>query len=856
MSEEQRYEPSSIEKKWQAYWEEKQTFRTPDDPGDKGLYVLDMFPYPSGAGLHVGHPEGYTATDILCRYERAKGTAVLHPMGWDAFGLPAEQHAVKTGTHPAKTTAANIENFRRQLKMLGFSYDWSREVNTTDPGYVRWTQWIFLQLFNKGLAYQDEKTVNWCPALGTVLANEEVIDGKSERGSHPVERRPLRQWVLKITAYADRLLQGLEGVDWPNSTRTMQAEWIGRSEGAEVTFGVEDSEESLVVYTTRPDTLFGATFMVLAPEHPLIVEVTTEDRKAEVEDYVTTAKNKSDLARQQGKEKTGVFTGGYAINPVNGAKVPIWVADYVLWGYGTGAIMAVPSGDERDFEFAKKFDIPIIEVVSADGKPTEGFSAAYSKPGVALNSGQYDGLKTSEVKSKIIADLEAQGKGEGKVQYKLRDWIFSRQRYWGEPFPIYFPVNIAEGKDPRQGEEGVDFEVDYDTAIAVEESALPVLLPELDDYKPGDDPRGVLARAKDWRFFQKDGKWFARETNTMPQWAGSCWYYLRYCDPHNDELAFSPEALKSWLPVDLYVGGAEHAVLHLLYARFWHMVLYDQGIVPEPEPFQKLVHQGLILGEVQYFDPEGVAHAPSDVEKAKGGFVLKAKPEVKLEAKAVKMSKSLGNVVNPDDIVEAYGADSLRVYEMFMGPLEAAKPWSTDSIGGVKRFLDRCWRVAHTVSDEDLSDDLRRLMNKTVDKVSQDIPALRFNTAISAMMVFSTELSKAGSPKEGVAALAKILHPFAPHLGEEMWEMLGNEGSIQHAPWPAVDEAWLIEATLTIPVQVKGKMRGKIEIAPGSSEEVAMAAAKELPKVAEALAAGTLRKTVWVQDKILNLIIT
>jgi len=823
-TDEERYTPGVIEPKWQAFWEKHQTFLTPAEPGEDKLYVLDMFPYPSGAGLHVGHPEGYTATDIIARSRRARGTSVLHPMGWDAFGLPAEQHAIKTGTHPRATTAKNIETFRRQLKALGFSYDWSREVDTTDPSYVRWTQWIFLQLFHAGLAYQDEVSVNWCPALGTVLANEEVIDGKSERGAHPVERVPLRQWMLKITQYADRLLAGLEGVDWPNSTRIMQEEWIGRSEGAEVSFEVE-GQQPIEVFTTRPDTLFGATFMVLAPEHPLVAEVTTDSQKDAVEKYVAEAKNKSDLDRQQSKEKTGVFTGGHAINPVNGAEVPIWIADYVLMGYGTGAIMAVPAHDTRDFEFAKQFDIPIVQVVKPlEGTPQAevGAGEAFVGEGLAMNSGTYDGMKTAEVKAAITKDLEADGKGKARVEYKLRDWVFSRQRYWGEPFPIYFPVS-CEG-DPRKDD---DFTIHFDQPIAVEESELPVRLPELDDFQPGEDPAGVLARAKDWRFFQKDvdgeKRWFARETNTMPQWAGSCWYYLRYCDPHNDEKLASDEALKTWLPVDLYVGGAEHAVLHLLYSRFWHMVLHDQGHVPTPEPFGKLVHQGMILGE-----------------------------------DGSKMSKSRGNVINPDDVIETDGADSLRCYEMFMGPLEATKPWNSGAISGVRKWLDRCWKVARMVqggSEATYDEATKKAVHKTIAKVTGDIDELKFNTAISAMMVLSKDLEKAGAPREGVEALAKLVHPFAPHLGEEMWEMLGHEPSIQHAGWPEADPKLLVDDEVEIPVQVNGKKRAVLTLAADATEEQAMEAAKQDPKIAEALGEGTLRKTIFVPKRILNLII-
>ncbi len=811
-----RYDPAAIEPKWQAYWDSDDTFRTPGGETQPKSYILDMFPYPSGSGLHVGHPEGYTATDIMARYRRAKGFDVLHPMGWDAFGLPAEQHAILTGTHPRETTVQNIETFKRQLKMLGFSYDWSREIDTTSPDYVRWTQWIFLQLFERGLAYQNEVPVNWCPALGTVLANEEVINGLSERGGHPVERVPLRQWVLKITAYADRLLSDLDEVDWPNSTRIMQQEWIGRSEGAEVLFDVAGHDAAIEIYTTRPDTLFGATFMVLAPEHPLVEAMTTDAQREAVEAYVEQARNKSERDRQAGKEKTGVFTGGLAVNPVNGAEVPVYIADYVLWGYGTGAIMAVPAHDERDFEFAKTHGIPIVEVVSKSGTPNEGsLEEAMVEPGVAVNSGKYDGLQTEEFKKQITADLEAAGKGKARVEYKLRDWIFSRQRYWGEPIPIYFPVD-TDG-DPR---EGADYTIRYDKPIAVEETDLPLRLPELEDYKPGEDPAGVLARAKDWRFFEKDGQWYARETNTMPQWAGSCWYYLRFIDPRNEDVICTPELATHWLPVDLYVGGAEHAVLHLLYARFWHKVLFDAGVVPTKEPFKKLVHQGMILGE--------------------GGQ---------------KMSKSRGNVVNPDDIVREFGADSMRVYEMFMGPLEATKPWSTSSIAGVRRFLDRVYTVT-TRADADAKPDtaLTRVLHQTIRKVTEDIEAMRFNTAISAMMVLSNELMKLDQvPTEPLEALAKLVHPFAPHLGEELWEMLGQTPSIQRQPWPEFDPALCEEDEVEVPVQINGKVRGRITLPKDASEEAAMEAARNaLP---DHLADATPRKTIWVPNKILNVIL-
>ena len=813
-----RYDPAAIEPKWRAYWDEHDTFRTLEGADAPKSYILDMFPYPSGSGLHVGHPEGYTATDIVARYRRAKGYAVLHPMGWDAFGLPAEQHAIVTGTHPRETTAQNIQTFKRQLKMLGFSYDWDREIDTTSPDYVRWTQWIFLKLFERGLAYQNEVPVNWCPALGTVLANEEVVNGLSERGGHPVERVPLRQWVLKITAYADRLLEDLDLVDWPNSTRIMQQEWIGRSEGAEVQFDVAGHDAAIDIFTTRPDTLFGATFMVLAPEHPLVEVITTDERKSEVQVYVEQARNKSERDRQASKEKTGVFIGGFAINPVNGEEVPIYIADYVLWGYGTGAIMAVPAHDDRDFEFATAQGIPIIEVVSKGGQPSAAsLTEAMVAPGIAVNSGKYDGLATADFKKRVTEDLEAADKGTARVEYKLRDWVFSRQRYWGEPIPIYFPVE-ADG-DPRAGAE---FTIRYDQPIAVEESELPLRLPELEDYKPGEDPAGVLARATDWRFFERDGQWYARETNTMPQWAGSCWYYLRFLDPDNAEALCSPEAAKRWLPVDLYVGGSEHAVLHLLYARFWHKVLYDAGVVPVKEPFAKLIHQGMILGE--------------------GGQ---------------KMSKSRGNVVNPDDVVEEFGADAMRIYEMFMGPLEATKLWSTSSISGVRRFLERVYAVALRAEAKAQPDDpTTRLLHRTIRKVTEDIEAMRFNTAISAMMVLSNELTKLASvPAGAVDVLAKLLHPFAPHLGEELWEILGHTPSIQAEPWPTFDPALCEEDQVEVPVQINGKVRGRITLPKDATQDQALAAAHEVPNIASQLQGKTLRKTIWVPNKILNLII-
>ncbi|MFO0681482.1 MAG: leucine--tRNA ligase [Sandaracinus sp.] len=887
---EKPYVPAEIEPKWQAFWDRDRTFATSDDPSKKKVYVLDMFPYPSGAGLHVGHPEGYTATDILSRYLRATGHAVLHPMGWDAFGLPAEQYAIQTGTHPRVTTAANIATFKRQIKMLGLSYDWDREIDTTDPDYVKWTQWIFLLLYQRGLASQSEVPVNWCPALGTVLANEEVKDGKSERGGHPVYRLPLRQWMLKITAYADRLLEDLSLLDWPEGVRVMQVDWIGKSEGAEVLFAVEGQSEKLEVFTTRPDTLFGATFMVVAPEHPIVLKITTADRKAAVDAYVARAKNKSELDRRSTKEKTGEATGGYAINPVNGARIPIYVADYVLWGYGTGAIMAVPGHDERDWEFAKKLGIPIVRVV-AKTKDEAGvaLTAPFVDDGVAVNSGAYDGLPTAEFKKRITADLEKDGRGKKRVEYKLRDWIFSRQRYWGEPIPIYFPVEMqSPSGDPRKGDAHT---IRYDQPIPVEVSELPLRLPDLEDYKPGDDPAGPLARAVEWRFFQRDGKWFARETNTMPQWAGSCWYYLRFIDPRNTETLCDPKLAERWLPVDCYVGGAEHAVLHLLYSRFWHKVLYDAGVVKTPEPFKKLVNQGMILGEVEhtayvasdgtyvsrqfvgdklddageekpYDTRTGAWVTPKKVEaealvKKGGEFVLAENESIAVDARAHKMSKSRGNVVNPDAIVKQYGADSLRLYEMFMGPLEATKPWSTASIAGVRRFLDR----AHAVSFRELSDAapddaLLRTLHRAIRKVGEDIQGLRFNTAISTLMQLVNDLYPLETPPRfAIATLAQLLHPLAPHLGEEIWERLGNTTSVQRAPWPSYDPKLCVDDEVEIPVQVNGKVRGRVKVPTAADEETVVAAASKDENVQKHLEGKQLIKRQYVPGRILTLVV-
>ncbi|MBM4357833.1 MAG: leucine--tRNA ligase [Deltaproteobacteria bacterium] len=808
------YDHRSIEARWQRYWDEHDTFRARRREGRPKLYILDMFPYPSGAGLHVGHPEGYTATDIVARYSRMKDIDVLHPMGWDAFGLPAEQYAIQTGTHPAVTTQQNIATFKRQLKSLGFSYDWSREVDTTDPNYVRWTQWIFLQLFKKGLAFQDEVTVNWCPALGTVLANEEVIDGKSERGNHPVERRPLRQWMLRITAYADRLEADLEGLDWPRGTLVMQKEWIGRSDGALVTFRVKDHDASFEIFTTRPDTLFGATYCVLAPEHPLVGTITTDAQRAAVDDYVAKAKNRAERERAATKEKTGVFTGAYAVNPVNGQPVPIWVADYVLVTYGTGAIMAVPGHDTRDWEFAKAFGLPIVEVVRG-GDVGE---AAYtdSEDGELTNSGMLDGLRPPEAKRRITAFLEERGLGTKKVQYKLRDWVFSRQRYWGEPIPIYFPVD-CEG-DPRTSPHVVR----YDQPSAVEESELPLRLPDLEDFKPGDDPAGPLARAVDWRFFQKDGRWFARETNTMPQWAGSCWYYLRFIDPGNASEAWSPTAERDWMPVDLYVGGAEHAVLHLLYSRFWHKVLFDLGFVKDAEPYARLVHQGLILGE--------------DGEK---------------------MSKSRGNVINPDDIVQAHGSDVVRLYEMFMGPLEAVKPWQSTQIQGVVRFRDRAFAVGSRATTEAIDETTRRLVHKTIKKVGEDIERMAFNTAISSLMVLVNHLQAQDPvPREAAEALALLVSPFAPHLGEELWSRLGHPETLAYHPWPAFEPALVTDDTIELGVQVGGKTRGTVRLAKDADTAAARAAAEANPDVARFLESKEVKKFIYVPGRILNFVVS
>lgn len=845
------YNFAEIEKTWQDFWKKNRTFRAEDFSSRPKYYVLDMFPYPSGSGLHIGHPEGYTATDIIARYKRAKGFNVLHPMGWDAFGLPTEQYAIKTGTHPRITNKRNIENFRGQIERLGFSYDWEREIDTTDPKYYRWTQWIFGQLFKRGLAYVDERPVWWCPELRTVLANEEVIDGLSERGNFPVERRNLRQWVLKITAYADRLLAGLEGIDWPESTKKQQEAWIGRSEGAEIDFPLEIEGETLRVYTTRPDTLFGATYMVIAPEHPLVKTLTVESKQKEVAAYIEQACHKSDLERTDlAKNKTGVATGSYAINPVNGERIAIWIADYVLISYGTGAIMAVPAHDDRDHEFAQQYNIPIIQVIHSDDHEGDG---VYSGTGTLINSGSYDGMASTEVKDLITADLEKKGSGKASVQYKLRDWLFSRQRFWGEPFPIVWVqaddyANVADELKPPQP---VDYHADgvHWHAVSLPDESLPLALPEVESYQPAGTGESPLATIPEWvnvwlntqtgETFSKsepqpDGAdWVSgrRETNTMPQWAGSCWYHLRYIDPKNDQQLIDPKLAEYWGTPDLYIGGAEHAVLHLLYARFWHKFLFDIGVVKKEEPFTKLFHQGIILGE-----------------------------------DGQKMSKSTGNVVNPDSIIVDYGADSLRLYEMFLGPLEAMKPWNAHGIEGVYRFLRKVWREcinrddgkisSKVVSGEETSAETTRLLAETIKKVSADIENLRFNTAISQMMIFSNHLHKVESFSETTARkFIQVLAPFAPHMAEEIWKRLGGESSIIEAAWPEVDAAQLEKQEFKIVFQVNGKVRGDAMVSKSATEDEIITLAREHPRVAPFLESTEIRKTIYVPGKILNLVV-
>jgi len=849
---EQEYDFSSIERRWQEYWEREKTFRAEDGSDKPKYYALDMFPYPSGAGLHIGHPEGYVASDILARYRKACGFNVLHPMGWDAFGLPAEQYAIKTGTHPSETTRANVDNFRRQIKSIGFAIDWDREINTTDPGYYKWTQWIFLKLFQRGLAYVDEKPVWWCPELKAVLANEEVVDGKSEVGNHPVERRNLRQVVLRITAYAEKLLAGLDDLDWPDSTKRQQKAWIGRSEGAEVKFAIDGSDEKLEVYTTRPDTLFGATYMVVAPEHPLLDKLVIEEKKEEVKAYVEAAAKKSDLDRTDlAKDKSGVFTGSYCINPLNGEKTPVWVADYVLISYGTGAIMAVPAHDERDFEFAEKFDIPINRVIARADGDEEKSKLPYSGPGVMVNSGEYDGMDADACKAKIISDLEAKNAGKGAVNYKLRDWIFSRQRYWGEPIPlVWVSLEDFEKAKDTDGiikdllpENPVTTQRDGGTlyALPLPPSELPLKLPEVENYQPSGTGESPLATIPEWLdvwFDLSTGKtlsraedkpdgenWVSatRETNTMPQWAGSCWYHLRYLDPSNPDHLVDPDKEAYWGGPDFYIGGAEHAVLHLLYARFWHRFLHDEGVLAHPEPYGKLFHQGLILGE-----------------------------------DGNKMSKSVGNVVSPDVVIDAYGADSLRLFEMFLGPLEAVKPWSEKGIEGVHRFLRKvnreCLRKDKHLSGEETDKKTLRLLHETILKVTEAVEDLRFNVAISQMMILANHMQKAESYSvESAKTLLQLLAPFAPHLAEELWSELGGQPSIADHPWPKAREELLVADEITIVFQVNGKLRGQAQFPQEVDKETVITAAKADEKVQSFLEGKEIVKEIYVPGKLVNL---
>jgi leucyl-tRNA synthetase len=952
-----RYNPSVIEPKWQRFWAEHKTFATPRMPTGQKLYVLDMFPYPSGDGLHVGHPEGYTATDIICRFERMRGRTVMHPMGWDAFGLPAEQHAKKTGTPPRVTTEKNTSTFRRQLQMLGFSYDWDRELATTDPGYFRWTQWIFLQIFDtwfdrqdqRGrpiselpipsdvkaqgeeavrryqdqhrLAYQSEAPVNWCPALGTVLANEEVIGGISERGGHPVVRLPLRQWMLRITAYGDRLEQDLDTLEWPDSIKALQRNWIGRSTGAEVDFFVgregtaqggrpapaefkawraarseggfpaTATDDVIRIYTTRPDTLFGATYMVLAPEHPLVARLTSPEQAAAVKTYCEQAARKSDLDRTDlAKDKTGVFTGSLAVNPANQRPVPVWIADYVLASYGTGAIMAVPAHDTRDYEFAVTFDLPIVPVVNPGSDATVNRDdvlagkAVFTGEGTAIHSSAFDGLSTADFKTKITADLVARGVGRGAVNYKLRDWLFSRQHFWGEPFPVLHELD-ADGKLTG-----------LMRIVPVEE--LPVDLPELKKFESHGTPDPPLEQApQDWLYPVIDGRRYKRETNTMPQWAGSCWYYLRFLDPKNEQALVDPQIEKTWMPVDIYIGGAEHAVLHLLYARFWHKLLFDRGVVSTIEPFGKLVNQGMILGEVEltgYQKADGawvsaalidgaaeggpelkagrekvtsVRVAFDTAEKAGEAFVLKEQPDIRLDSRAYKMSKARGNVVNPDTVVKEYGADSLRLYEMFMGPLEAAKPWSMEGVNGVRGFLDRVWRMITNeraeqlelnaaVKDVEPTSEQSRVLHKTIQGVTQDLERMAFNTSIAKMMEFTNFFTKCDvRPRSAMEKLVLLLSPLAPHLAEELWQLLGHGKSLAYEPWPTFDPEAIREDNVEVPVQVNGKLRARVTVALGLGAAETEQAARADARVAELLAGQTVVKVVVVPGRMVNFVV-
>ena len=829
------YNHKDIEPKWQAFWADNHTFKTGTDSTKPNFYALDMFPYPSGAGLHVGHPEGYTATDILSRYKRAQGYNVLHPMGWDAFGLPAEQYAMDTGNDPAEFTAENIANFKRQINALGFSYDWDREINTTDPDYYKWTQWIFTKLYEKGLAYEAEVPVNWVEELGTAIANEEVLpDGTSERGGYPVVRKPMRQWMLKITAYAERLLNDLDELDWPESIKDMQRNWIGKSTGAHVDFKVAGTDKTFTVYTTRPDTLFGATYAVLAPEHELVDAITTSEQAEAVADYKHQASLKSDLARTDlAKEKTGVWTGAYAINPVNGREIPIWIADYVLSSYGTGAIMAVPAHDTRDWEFAKTFGLEIIPVLAGGDVEKE----AYTEDGPHINSEFLDGLDKEAAIDKMIAFLEEKGFGQKQVNYRLRDWLFSRQRYWGEPIPI---IHWEDG-----------------TSTAVPESELPLVLPKTDNIKPSGTGESPLANLTDWlTVTREDGVKGRRETNTMPQWAGSSWYYLRYIDPKNSQKLADEDLLKAWLPVDIYIGGAEHAVLHLLYARFWHKFLYDIGVVPTKEPFQKLFNQGMILG-TSYRDSRGALVATDKVEKRDGKYFHIETGE-ELEQAPAKMSKSLKNVVNPDDVVEQYGADTLRVYEMFMGPLDASIAWSEEGLEGSRKFLDRVYRLITTkpITTEN-NGKLDKVYNETVKSVTEQIEQLKFNTAIAQLMVFVNSANKEEALYADYAkGFLKLLAPFAPHLAEELWQVLTKSGeSISYVAWPTWNESKLVEDEIEIVVQIKGKVRAKLMVAKDLSREDLQKVALENDKIQAEIAGKDIIKVIAVPNKLVNIVV-
>ena len=835
-----KYPFTDIEKKWQKYWQEHDTFHVTEDPSyprDRRLYVLDMFPYPSGAGLHVGHPEGYTATDIYSRFYRMRGYNVLHPMGFDSFGLPAENYAIKTGTHPRETTRKNIANFTRQIKSLGMCYDWDREISTCEEDYYHWTQWIFLQLFKKGLAYEAHTPINWCPSCKTGLANEEVKEGMCERCGTPVERRNIRQWMLKITAYADELLKGLDELDWPESVKLMQRNWIGRSEGAAVFFALEGLDEKLEVYTTRCDTLFGATYMVIAPEHPLVSKLTTPEQKEAVEAYIKAASHKSDLDRTDlAKEKTGVFSGSYAINPVNGKRIPIWIADYVLISYGTGAIMAVPAHDTRDWEFAKKFDLPIIEVLKSKVDVNE---QAWTEDGVHVNSGFLDGLNKADAIARMLTFLEEHGCGHKAVNYKLRDWVFSRQRYWGEPIPLVH--------------------CDHCGVVPVPEDQLPLRLPEVSKYEPSGTGESPLANIDSWvnTTCPVCGRPAKRETNTMPQWAGSCWYYLRYIDPKNDKAFVDRAKEEYWMPVDLYIGGAEHAVLHLLYARFWHHVLYDLGLVSTKEPFHKLVNQGMITS-FAYKKANGVIIATDKVEEVSAGKFIEKDTGEAVEQIVTKMSKSLKNVINPDAVIRDYGADTMRVYEMFMGPLTMSKPWSTQGTIGVYRFLDRIWRIATEKKIEDIAipAELEKLLHKTVKKVTNDTATLNFNTAISQMMVLVNEMNKLEVvPKKVLETLSLLLSPYTPHLAEELWSMLGHEPSVANEKWPEYDEALCAEDTIEMVVQVNGKLRARIPMPTTASKDEMLAEAKRNAKIVPYLEGKSLVKEIVVPGKLVNLVV-